>query len=241
MAILRFKDSSNAWSVAGDGVGGGSIDRTVILSAANWSSSAPYTQTVAMSEILGTDAPIVSLDLSSVSNDNIAEYQKEYNYINRINTVDGKIIVYCYNNKPTKDLTLSLKIIYNTKMRGSADTNTEGAVLYSSLQNLSASEQTIARKNINAAETVLYTGKFLASSWSENAPYTQTLTITGILASDAPVADINLTNATVDNYEELTSNYSLIGRMKTSENAITAYCYTDKPTIDLDIRFKVVR
>ena len=41
MAILRFKDSSSTWSVAGDGVGGGSIDRTVILSAANWSSSAP--------------------------------------------------------------------------------------------------------------------------------------------------------------------------------------------------------
>ena len=74
MAILRFKDSSNTWSVAGDGVGGGSIDRTVILSAANWSNSAPYIQTVAMSEILGTDAPIVSLDLSNVGRGQISIY-----------------------------------------------------------------------------------------------------------------------------------------------------------------------
>lgn len=126
MAILRFKDSSNTWSVAGDGVGGGSIDRTVILSAANWSSSAPYTQTVAMSEILGTDAPIVSLDLSSVGSDEIAAYQKEYNYINRVSTADGQITAYCYNSKPTKDLTLCFKVIFNTisRLSGSESTDT---------------------------------------------------------------------------------------------------------------------
>lgn len=127
MAILRFKNSSNTWAVAGDGVGGGSIDRTVILPAANWSNSAPYTQTVAMSEILGTDAPIVSLDLSGVSSDEIATYQKEYNYINRVNTVDGQITAYCYNSKPTKDLTLCFKVIFNTISRllggGSTDTS----------------------------------------------------------------------------------------------------------------------
>lgn len=241
MAILRFKDSSNTWSVAGDGVGGGSIDRTVILSAANWSDSAPYIQTVAMSEILGTDAPIVSLDLSSVGSDEISVYQKEYNYINRISTEDGKLIIYCYNEKPTKNLTLSLKIIYNTKMRTEAGENVEDAVLYGSLQSLTANEQAIARKNISAAETTLYTGTLLSSAWSENAPYTQTLTISGILESDIPVADIILTNATTENYEELISNYSLVGRMTTSPNAITAYCYIDKPTINLDIQFKVVR
>lgn len=241
MAILRFKDSSNTWSVAGDGVGGGSIDRTVILSAANWSSSVPYTQTVAMSEILGTDAPIVSLDLSSVSSDEISVYQKEYNYINRINTEDGKLIVYCYNEKPTKNLILNLKIIYNTKMRIDAEESISGAVLYGSLQNLTENEQSIARKNITAAETVLYTGTLLSSAWSENAPYTQTLTISGILESDTPIADIILTNATTDNYEELISNYSLVSRMTTATNTITAYCYIDKPTINLDIQFKVVR
>ena len=42
------------------------------------------------------------------------------------------------------------------------------------------------------ATTTLYSTTLISSSWSSSAPYTQTVSITGILSTDTPIVDVVL-------------------------------------------------
>lgn len=92
----------------------------------------------------------------------------------------------------------------------------------------------------SAFDTVL-NGTFTASGWSSSAPYTQTITVTGITADDYPDADINMSSATATTGPQLVEGWSCINRIATAANKVTAYCYSEKPTINLPAYFKVVR
>lgn len=86
-----------------------------------------------------------------------------------------------------------------------------------------------------------YTGTLSTSGWSSSAPYTQTVTISGILASDTPVVDLNMSSATASNAAGLQEAWACVGRIVTAANTITAYCYEDKPTVALPLNILVVR
>lgn len=94
---------------------------------------------------------------------------------------------------------------------------------------------------VNKAETAMYTGVFVANGWSgTSSPYTQTLTIPGMLVSDNPFADVNLED--VSDAQGAIDGWALIGRVAVSENdTVVGYCYEEKPTIDIPVFFKVVR
>jgi len=84
---------------------------SAILSASNWSSSAPYTQTVVISGIKSTDNPIVDIDMSSATSNNSSDLLNAWNRVGRISTNNNSIIAYCYEEKPTVDISLVLLII----------------------------------------------------------------------------------------------------------------------------------
>lgn len=98
--------------------------------------------------------------------------------------------------------------------------------------------------DIGAATTASYTGTLTSSGWSSSAPYTQSITVTGIKSTDEPFVDVDLSGgfASPSDAAFVIENYLLIGRMSASaNNTITAYCYEEKPTCNIPILLKVVR
>ena len=80
----------------------------------------------------------------------------------------------------------------------------------------------------------------LDTSWSgSSAPYTKTISVSGILSTDVPFIDIVMsgTYATDTARQEA---WGYIYRAVTADNAITFYA-TDKPTVSLPLQIKVVR
>lgn len=86
-------------------------DRTFSISANNWSVAAPYAVDVTNSAVTADDKFFVDLNLSSVSNDSIADVVKNYAYIDRVVAYNGKYTFYCYSNKPNIDLPIVIRTI----------------------------------------------------------------------------------------------------------------------------------
>ena len=93
---------------------------------------------------------------------------------------------------------------------------------------------------IGAATSKIYTTTLTSAGWSDTAPYTQTISIEGIKADDSPVVDIVLSADTTTAASELEA-WGYISKIDTADGSITATCFEDKPTVDLNIQIKVVR
>lgn len=120
--------------------------------------------------------------------------------------------------------------------------NTGAARLWKNFLSKLGSTQADLQRQINGKpDKATYTATLTASGWSSSAPYTQTVTVSGILATDAPVVDLNMSSATTSNAELLQGAWSNIGRIVTAANKITAYCYNEKPTVDIPLNIMVVR
>ena len=96
-----------------------------------------------------------------------------------------------------------------------------------------------ARTALGAAATTTYTAT-LSTTWSGSGPYTQTVSISGILASDNPIVDL-VPDADVARARLQIESWGFVGKVTTAANSITVTCYDDKPTITLPIQLKVVR
>lgn len=102
--------------------------------------------------------------------------------------------------------------------------------------------KTEADNLLNAkATTALYTATLLASGWSGSAaPYTQTVSIQGILATDTPIADVVLDQSTPTALTQIEAWMS-VSKIETADGSITATCFEELPAIDIPIQLKVVR
>lgn len=87
-----------------------------------------------------------------------------------------------------------------------------------------------------------YTGTLTTSGWSGSAPYTQTITVNGIKGSDVPFVDVNLAGVNDSGTAVgILEAWMLVGRISASaDNKITAYCYEEKPAVNIPILLKVV-
>lgn len=90
------------------------------------------------------------------------------------------------------------------------------------------------------ATTNLYTATLLSSGWSSSAPYTQTVSVSGILSTDTPIADVVLDVVTSTAMAQI-SAWMCVSNIETADGSITATCLEEKPTIDIPIQLKVVR
>lgn len=116
-------------------------------------------------------------------------------------------------------------------------TNTALTQTLASYLTSAAAAETYAEKGFT------WTGTLTAAGWSGSAaPYTQTLTISGMQATDNPFLGPNYTSTDVDTVKGQEEAFSLIGRIDSGAGNITVYIYEDsKPEVDIPILVKVVR
>lgn len=92
-----------------------------------------------------------------------------------------------------------------------------------------------------AQKPVALTATLAAESWTGSAaPYTQTVSVTGILATDRPIVDVALTGTTGTDTAILEA-WGMVSRITTADGSITAVCYEDKPEVDIPIQMEVIR
>lgn len=100
----------------------------------------------------------------------------------------------------------------------------------------------VGARALNAAIAHEYTVTLTASGWTgDAAPYTQTANVSGILAADSPIADLDVSSASADDYSSLSSAWACVGRIQTADGQITATCYGAVPTVDMTVRLMAVR
>lgn len=92
------------------------------------------------------------------------------------------------------------------------------------------------------ASTQRFSATLSASGWSSSAPYTQTVNVSGLLATDDPFVDVSLSGAsTTSAATALMEAWGFVGRVNAGAGTITAYCYEEKPTVAIPLILKVVR
>lgn len=92
------------------------------------------------------------------------------------------------------------------------------------------------------ASTARYEAILTADGWSAAAPYEQTAAVSGILSTDDPFVDVDMSGAeSAEGGTELTEAWTLVGRVTANEGSVTAYCYEDKPEVNIPLILKVVR
>lgn len=97
---------------------------------------------------------------------------------------------------------------------------------------MSSSDKT--KLNDLAASTSA-TASFASSGWSSTAPYTQTISVSGITADSKVVIDVNLTGQTTSAAAAIIEGWGLVNDVQTGAGTLTAYCYGDKPTVALPV------
>ena len=101
-----------------------------------------------------------------------------------------------------------------------------------------------ANLHINDAEihtTVdTYTASVTATWVGASAPYTQAVTVTGILADDDPIINpvYSATNATAILEKAAWGN---VGKVETTADTITLTCFEEKPVTAFNLQLLVVR
>ena len=89
----------------------------------------------------------------------------------------------------------------------------------------------VDRKHMRAEVTLL------TARWSEDAPYTQTAQVEGILATDQPHYGVVYS----DNWEAEKESFALVDELDTSDGTVTFTCFEDKPGADITIQMEVNR
>ena len=80
----------------------------------------------------------------------------------------------------------------------------------------------------------------ITTNWvGSTAPYTQIISITGILESSTPIVDVVLDSNTATAKSQLEA-WNYVSKIETGENSIIVTCLEDKPTVAIPIQVKVV-
>lgn len=82
---------------------------TIIRSSAFDGVTAPYIQAIDVTGILATDSPDVGVRLSSDITEALAQ-QESFGSVTKIETGNGIITVYCYEDKPTVDIPIQMRV-----------------------------------------------------------------------------------------------------------------------------------
>lgn len=102
-------------------------------------------------------------------------------------------------------------------------------------------EAALGALNDVKAESFDATVTLAAASWTgASAPYTQTVNVTGIIATDKPIIDVVVSSTVATGIDEI-ADFAKITKAETGAGTITFSCYEDKPSNDLTVAVKVVR
>ena len=167
-----------------------------------------------------------------------ADLSNYYNKTEVDNLLDTKVDKVTGKGLSTEDYTSEEK----TKLSGiEAQANKTVVVQTTGSSTTDVMSQNIVTTELNSkATTALYTGTLTSSGWTSAAPYTQTLSISGILSTDVPVVDVVLSSTSSTAISQ-TEAWSCVSKIETAAGSITATCLEEKPAIDIPIQLKVVR
>ena len=109
---------------------------------------------------------------------------------------------------------------------------------------------TVAIADISGLQTALdakatqqtFTGISATSTgWTGTGPYTRVVTVTGLLATDSPIVDIDLSAVTYADVPDVQADWGLVYRVAaTAANQLTLFA-TETPTKNFTLIAKVVR
>ena len=90
------------------------------------------------------------------------------------------------------------------------------------------------------ATTSIYTAS-VGTAWSgSEAPYTQTIAVSGILSTDTPIVDVDLSSVAYADKDAVIEAYAKVYRITTANGTITVYA-DEATTTAIPIQLKVVR
>ena len=92
----------------------------------------------------------------------------------------------------------------------------------------------------NKAEYEEYTTTIAIADWTGTGPFTVAKTVSGILATDVPIIDIDLSTVAFADVPDYLGEWGFVYRVVATLNTLTFYA-TETPTKDFDINIKVVR
>jgi hypothetical protein len=88
---------------------------------------------------------------------------------------------------------------------------------------------------------IAVTGSAGSSSWTSSDPYTAVLTVTGLLATDRPIVDIDMSSVSFADVEDVQADWALVYRVSaTGANELTLFA-TAEPVENFTLIVQVVR
>lgn len=108
---MKMGDGTTPWNdLPYAVVGEAGADVIVTLTAAGWSSSAPYSQTVSVPGLRATDAILMGkASDKSTPADTVKTWDKMQGLISAAEAQDGQAVFYCPAKKPTADFKVKLR------------------------------------------------------------------------------------------------------------------------------------
>ena len=190
-----------------------------------------YKAQITVSGATGYDFPIVAFNQGDAVSGNFAPLSFSF---------DGYLEIWA-KTKPAAAVTIPIATIIVNGGNGRGITNATGGITAGSIVTENLADNVVtAPKIADGAVSQTYTVTIPTESWTgEAAPYTNTVTVNGLLAADTPIVDM-IPSETYETAEAETEAYANIYRMVTADNQLTAYA-TEKPTVDISIQIKAVR
>lgn len=94
-----------------------------------------------------------------------------------------------------------------------------------------------ATKDYVDSKRLGFTLNLPAAGWTGEGPFTQTLPLAGILATDVPHYGILYS----DNWAAEKEAFAMVDELDTADGSVTFTCYEDKPEANLSIQMEVNR
>lgn len=190
-----------------------------------------YKAQITVSGATGDDFPIVAFNQGDALSGNFAPLAFSF---------DGYLEIWA-KEKPTAAVTIPVATIIVNGGNGRGITNATGGITAGSIVTENLADNVVtAPKIADGAVSQTFTAVITADGWTgESAPYTNAVTVTGLLATDKPKVDM-IPSDTFETAETEIEAYASIYKMVTADNQLTAYA-TEKPAVDISIQIEAVR
>lgn len=190
-----------------------------------------YKAQITISGATGDDLPIVAFNQSDAVSGNFAPLSFSF---------EGYIEIWA-KTIPTASVTIPVVTIIVNGGGGRGITNATGGITAGSIVTENLADNVVtAPKIANGAVSQTFTATITAAGWAgEAAPYTNAVTVTGLLTTDTPLVDM-IPSDTFETAETEIEAYANIYKMVAADNQLTAYA-TEKPTVDISIQIRAVR
>lgn len=134
--------------------------------------------------------------------------------------------------------------IYEGNRKYKEITNSDGTISLEDKTTYTQEGDSFKAEDINATNLAInrlyavHNATLTAGGWTTSAPYTQTVTVSGIMATDRP--DISCVDDLTSKASKKArrKEWGKVDRIVTGTDQITAYCNFEKPALDLPLEIQ---